>query len=194
MITRNKVFKNEPSKICGRQPLKSLKWYGLLVYHFKFFKGCLPQILLGPFLNTFSHMPSLYYCNVDFSEVIFNKIFQKYQVNWKFICTMVVLVKLQNYNVSALIVNCFSRWKGVVKLTVSFILIIILLNNFGNLFSSPWRINVIKVFNDFKFPGYFNTYHAFGLSSIYSLWKHQKTWGFLVFSGVIEIYLLHDIG
>ena len=24
-------------------------------YHFKFFKGCLPQILLGPFLNTFSH-------------------------------------------------------------------------------------------------------------------------------------------
>ena len=25
-------------------------------YHFKFFKGCLPQILLGPFLNTLSHM------------------------------------------------------------------------------------------------------------------------------------------
>ena len=24
-------------------------------YHFKFFKGCLPQILLGPFLNTLSH-------------------------------------------------------------------------------------------------------------------------------------------
>ena len=24
-----KVFKNEPSKICGRQPLKNLKWYGL---------------------------------------------------------------------------------------------------------------------------------------------------------------------
>ena len=24
------VFKNEPSKICGRQPLKNLKWYGLL--------------------------------------------------------------------------------------------------------------------------------------------------------------------
>ena len=23
----------------------------------KFFKGCLPQILLGPFLNTLSHMP-----------------------------------------------------------------------------------------------------------------------------------------
>ena len=26
----NKVFKNGPSKICGRQPLKNLKGYGLL--------------------------------------------------------------------------------------------------------------------------------------------------------------------
>ena len=26
----DKVFKNGPSKICGRQPLKSLKEYGLL--------------------------------------------------------------------------------------------------------------------------------------------------------------------
>ena len=25
-------------------------------YHFKFFKGCLPQISIGPFLNTLSHM------------------------------------------------------------------------------------------------------------------------------------------
>ena len=25
-----KVFKNGPSMVCGRQPLKSLKWYGLL--------------------------------------------------------------------------------------------------------------------------------------------------------------------
>ena len=42
---RDKVFKNGPSEICGRQPLKNLKC------HFKFFKGCLPQILLGPFLK-----------------------------------------------------------------------------------------------------------------------------------------------
>ena len=41
----DKVFKNGPSKICGRQPLKSLKC----------FKGYLPQILLGLFLNTLSH-------------------------------------------------------------------------------------------------------------------------------------------
>ena len=26
----DKVFKNRPSKICGRQPLKNLKGYGLL--------------------------------------------------------------------------------------------------------------------------------------------------------------------
>ena len=25
-----KVFKNEISEICGREPLKNLKWYGLL--------------------------------------------------------------------------------------------------------------------------------------------------------------------
>ena len=25
-------------------------------YHFKYFKGCLPQILFGPFLNTLSHI------------------------------------------------------------------------------------------------------------------------------------------
>ena len=95
-----KVFKNGPSKVvCGRQPLKNMKWYGLynkfimswtahlniLVhdminllyyeywtdkqkyfyiydmvclgrpYHFKFFKSCPPQILLGPFLNTLTH-------------------------------------------------------------------------------------------------------------------------------------------
>ena len=46
---RVKVFKNEPSKISGRQPLKNLKDYGLLS------TGCLPQILLSPFLNTLSH-------------------------------------------------------------------------------------------------------------------------------------------
>ena len=45
-----KVFKIGPSKICGRQPFKNLK------SHFKFFKGCLPQIVPGPFLNTLTHM------------------------------------------------------------------------------------------------------------------------------------------
>ena len=46
----DKVFKNGPSKNCGRQPLKNLKGYP-----FKFFKGCLPLFLLGPFMNALSH-------------------------------------------------------------------------------------------------------------------------------------------
>ena len=32
------------------------KLEGFLPYPFKFFKGCLPQILFGPFLNTLPHM------------------------------------------------------------------------------------------------------------------------------------------
>ena len=40
----DKVFKSGLSKFCGRQPLKNLKRYGL------------PQILLGPLLNTLSHI------------------------------------------------------------------------------------------------------------------------------------------
>ena len=39
-----------PSKIFGRQPLKNLKGYGLLL------EGSLLQILLGPLLNILSHM------------------------------------------------------------------------------------------------------------------------------------------
>ena len=50
-----KVFKNGPSKICGRQPLKI--WSEMVClsrpYQFKFFKGCL---LLGAFLNTLTQM------------------------------------------------------------------------------------------------------------------------------------------
>ena len=59
MITWDKAFKSALSKICGRQPLKNVKGYGLLKQGYsllKIFKGCLPQILLGPLLNTFSHL------------------------------------------------------------------------------------------------------------------------------------------
>ena len=54
----DEVFKSGPSKFCGRQPLKYLKGYGLLSrpYPFKFFKGCLPQILLGPFLTILTQL------------------------------------------------------------------------------------------------------------------------------------------
>ena len=55
----DKVFKNGPSKICGRQSLKNLKGYAVCSnrqYPFKCFKDCLPQILLDPFLNALSHL------------------------------------------------------------------------------------------------------------------------------------------
>ena len=66
-----KVFKNGPSKICGRQPLKNLNWYVFLSrsYRFKFFKGYLPQILLGPFLNTLSHETLLILIKRSFSRI-----------------------------------------------------------------------------------------------------------------------------
>ena len=51
-----KVFKNGPSKICGRQPLKKNSSNMFCLYNFKLFKECLPQIFFGPFLNTFTHM------------------------------------------------------------------------------------------------------------------------------------------
>ena len=61
MFLWDKVFKNGPSEIRGRQPLKKLKRYGLLrqtisQYHFKCFKGCLQEIVLDPLLNILSHI------------------------------------------------------------------------------------------------------------------------------------------
>ena len=44
-----KVVKNGSSNICGRQPLKNMKCMACLdrAYQAIFFKGCLPQVLLG---------------------------------------------------------------------------------------------------------------------------------------------------
>ena len=62
----DKVFKNGPNKICGRQPLKIRRNIVCLnrSYLFKFIKGCLPQILFGPFLNTLSKIYPKMYCLV----------------------------------------------------------------------------------------------------------------------------------
>ena len=51
----DKVFKNGTSKICERQPFKILKGYGLLLADHTP-EDCRPQILLGPFMNTLSHI------------------------------------------------------------------------------------------------------------------------------------------
>ena len=61
-----KVIKNGPSKICGRQPLKNLEGYDL---HVNFFKDCLPQMLLGPFLNTLTQMFDLHFQLLTLSVV-----------------------------------------------------------------------------------------------------------------------------
>ena len=74
-----KIFKNGPSKICGRRPLKNLKWYMVCLnrqYHFSFFKDCLPQILLSSFLNTLSHMSSKIFCSVYCLNVNYKNIFE----------------------------------------------------------------------------------------------------------------------
>ena len=46
----DKVFKSGQSKIFGRQP------YSDRPYPFKFFKDCIPQILLGSLLNSLFHL------------------------------------------------------------------------------------------------------------------------------------------
>ena len=53
-LQMRQIYKNRPSKICGTQHLKCLKWYGLLKHNISLqvFKGCIPQFLLDPFLNT----------------------------------------------------------------------------------------------------------------------------------------------
>ena len=44
MVAENEDFDNESQNFLSRP------------YHFNFFKGCLPQILPGPFMNSLSHM------------------------------------------------------------------------------------------------------------------------------------------
>ena len=64
----DKVFTNGPRKICERQPLKNLS----RPYPNKFFEGCLPQILLGLFLNTLFHLaPFLKSCGNFISSSAF---------------------------------------------------------------------------------------------------------------------------
>ena len=55
VIGGSRYSRKGPRKICGRRPFKNLQWYGLQADHIttNFLKAvCLPQILLGPFMNT----------------------------------------------------------------------------------------------------------------------------------------------
>ena len=65
----NKLFKNGPSKICGRQPLKNSKGSGLVK---------LSSTNFGPFLNTLSHI----------NLVITNRETSERKLNWGFFASM----------------------------------------------------------------------------------------------------------
>ena len=75
-IIWNKVFKNTPSKIYGR----NLYWGR--PYHFKFFKGCLPKTSLGPFMNILHHMFSPF---VSFFSNLSNHIRYFPYIRWFFL-------------------------------------------------------------------------------------------------------------
>ena len=71
-----KVFKNGERKICRRQLLKYLSYMVCLIrpYHLQFCKGCLPQILLGPFLNILTQMKVLYFfAKLHVNDLVFGK-------------------------------------------------------------------------------------------------------------------------
>ena len=53
-FTSDKVFKNGPGKIYGKQPFKF--WGDMVCYHFKYFRGCIPEVLHGPFFSNLFHM------------------------------------------------------------------------------------------------------------------------------------------
>ena len=87
--TWGQVLKNGRTKICGKQPLKI--WSDNRPYYFNFFKGCLPQILLGPFWNTLSQILTYLITFWTFMQQFFKKFrdfstiycFFPPQVHWK---------------------------------------------------------------------------------------------------------------
>ena len=93
-------IQNGPKKICGRQPLKNLKEYGLS-------KGCLPQILINTFLNTLSQIVGV----LDYSET---KTFQG-KIRGKNIFPKKLKVKRESNIAISLKANCHRR-KKLIKL------------------------------------------------------------------------------
>ena len=53
-------------------------------YHFKFFKDCLPQILLGPFLNTLFQIFFPQFVLKNYSKVVTRLVFKKLMLNNKY--------------------------------------------------------------------------------------------------------------
>ena len=86
-----KSIKNGPSKICWRQPQQTIS--------LQIFKSCLPYILLGPLLNTLSHirlyvMEFLYmfiefFYEVNYCIFIFYKYWFKHEKGTEYYCVAV---------------------------------------------------------------------------------------------------------
>ena len=58
-------------------------------YHFRFAKGCLPQILLGPFLNTLPHMILVFKA----TDIVYGTIL----VSFQFLFNFTSFPKLNSY-------------------------------------------------------------------------------------------------
>ena len=85
----DRVFKNGPSKICLNRS-----------YYFKFFKGSLPQILFGPFLNTLSYLWRLV-TNILLVIVMF----------WRWLSSQEVLMLLMSNSCFDSVKNdCTRKW------------------------------------------------------------------------------------
>ena len=62
--------------------------------HFKFFKGCLPQILLGPFLNTLTHLAKAITWVAFYYSALAETSLMLYGVNLVICLTWLILVAL----------------------------------------------------------------------------------------------------
>ena len=113
-----KVFKNGSSKSYCRQPLKNLKWYGLPCYNITwiYFKCCLPQILLGPFLNTLTHIFWFFkmkLCNSDshYTKALLHIIFLHYILVCSSVFVWNISSTLQKQSTGGVLSKSFSERK-----------------------------------------------------------------------------------
>ena len=91
-----KVFKNGASKVCGRQTIS-----------LQTFKGCFPQILLGPFLNTLTHIFNI--LQMIMLYLIFRRMINGKRNGWIFriICQMLsgwqIIIRISSFPVFVIV-------------------------------------------------------------------------------------------
>ena len=109
MVMWENALKNGLNKICERQPIKI--WRGLFCLKqnipLKFSKGCLPQFLLGQFLNTSSHI-FLLWDNPNNSIGLY-KIFCNNVVFWMLVQSLAPCVSYTSF-FSTQYIFCFLSW------------------------------------------------------------------------------------